>query len=144
MHSTLRNTWLIAKRDYLERVRTKMFLVMTLLTPALVFMWAVVPSMLITAKTGGNRHLVVVTSNPEIGTAIKSGLENSSTPRPKVASRQAAPTSSDMRYSVDVDSNVTDSERDALRARIDSKDIDGFLWADDQSLKDHDLSYTAR
>src|SRR5436305_4488214 len=115
MHSTLRNTWLIAKRDYLERVRTKAFLVMTLLTPALVFMWAVVPSMLITAKTGGNRHIVVVTSNPEIGAAIKSGLESQSAPRPRIASTRAAPASSDIRYVVDVDSKVADSERDALR-----------------------------
>jgi ABC-2 type transport system permease protein len=144
MHSTVRNTWLIAKRDYLERVRTKAFLVMTLLTPALVFMWAVVPSMLITSKTGGSRHLVVVTSDPEIGNAIKAGLESQSTPRPKVATRQAAPTSSDMRYTVDVDANVSDSERDALRARIDRREIDGFLWADDESLKAHDINYTAR
>src|SRR5947199_8395787 len=127
MHSTLRNTWLIAKRDYLERLRTKAFLVMTLLTPALVFMWAVVPSMLITSKAGGNRHLVVVTSNPEIGNAIKAGLESQTTPRAKVASRQAAPTSSDMKYTVDIDSNIADSQRDTFRERLDRKEIHAIL-----------------
>lgn len=144
MHSTLHNTWLIAERDYLERVRTKAFVIMTLLTPALMFMWAVVPSMMITAKTGGTRHLVVVTSNAELRNAIKAGLNKPANTRSTVASRQAQPSSSDMKYSVDVDTNNTEAERAALQSRIDSKEIDGFLWLDDKSLQEHTISYTAR
>ena len=31
----MRNTWLIIKREYLERVRTRSFMVLTLLLPAI-------------------------------------------------------------------------------------------------------------
>src|SRR5438270_4741878 len=144
MHSTLRNTWLIAKRDYLERVRTKAFMIMTLLTPALMFMWAVVPSMMITAKTGGTRHLVVVTSNPEVGNAIRNNLAKPANTRAATRGRQAAPTTSDMKYTVDVDTNTSEEERAVLQSRIDSKEIDGFLWLDDKSLASHNINYTAR
>ena len=144
MHSTLHNTWLIAKRDYLERVKTKAFVIMTLLTPALMFMWAIVPSMMITAKTGGTRHIVAVTSNAEVGAAIRTNLDKTAGTRPSVASRQAAPSTSDIKYTVEVDTNVTEAERARLQSRIDSKEIDGFLWLDDKSLKDHTISYTAR
>ena len=144
MHSTLHNTWLIAKRDYLERVRTKAFLIMTLLTPALMFMWAVVPSMMITAKTGGTRHIVAVTGNAEVGAAIRTNLNKQAGTATSVTSRQAAPSTSDMKYTVEVDSNVTEAERSALQSRIDSKEIDGFLWLDEKSLNDHTINYTAR
>src|SRR4051812_9368421 len=77
MHNlTLRNVWLITKREYLERVRTKAFLIFTLLTPALAVAWAVVPSLMINAKSGGTRNLVVVTSNEQFGNAIKARLTN--------------------------------------------------------------------
>src|SRR3954452_4706762 len=71
---SLRNIWLITKREYLERVRTKAFLIFTLLTPAIALSSALLPSFMINAKTGGDRHVVVVTSNQDFGSAIKERL----------------------------------------------------------------------
>src|SRR5207253_789964 len=89
-------------------------------------------------------HLVVVTSNPEVGNAIRNNLAKPTSTRAAVPSRQAAPTTSDMKYTVDVDTNISEDERAALQSRIDRKEIDGFLWLDDRSLKDHSINYTAR
>ena len=41
-----RNMWLVAKREYLERVKTKAFLIITLLTPVLIFVFGVGPSLI--------------------------------------------------------------------------------------------------
>jgi ABC-2 type transport system permease protein len=74
MHKALHNTWLIAKREYTERVRTKGFIVATVLIPllmgALVFGSAYLGS---NAKTSA--HIAVVTSNAAFGADLKQQLE---------------------------------------------------------------------
>jgi ABC-2 type transport system permease protein len=40
----MRNTWLIIRREYLERVRQRSFLVFTLLLPAIIVGAFVIPS----------------------------------------------------------------------------------------------------
>jgi ABC-2 type transport system permease protein len=75
MHKALHNTWLIAKREYTERVRTKGFIVATVLIPllmgALVFGSAYLGS---NAKTSA--HIAVVTSNAAFGADLKQELES--------------------------------------------------------------------
>ncbi len=55
-----RNMWLVAKREYLERVKTKAFLIITVLTPVLIFVFGVRPSLIMMSKTRGVKKLVVV------------------------------------------------------------------------------------
>jgi len=57
----MRNIWLIIKREYLERVRTTSFVVLTLLAPAIMTVVMILPAKLATMgeKT---QHIVVVTS----------------------------------------------------------------------------------
>src|SRR5438309_1460938 len=126
MHNmTLRNVWLITKREYLERVRTKAFLIFTLLTPALAITWAVLPSLMINKKTGGTQHLVVATANAELGAAVKASIEAppvDNDPDSEQQSKQPKqfPGANDTKYRVDVDTNVSEDERKALQAKIDS------------------------
>ena len=64
----MRNTWLIIKREYLERVRTRSFIVLTLLLPAIVGGAFILPMKIATMKSGGKTpHLVVVTSSRQLG-----------------------------------------------------------------------------
>ena len=76
----MRNTWLIIKREYLERVRTRSFIVLTLLLPAIVGGAFILPMKIATMKSGGKTpHLVVVTSSredPDIKTAYGLGANS--------------------------------------------------------------------
>src|SRR6185503_8948154 len=72
---TFRNMWLVAKREYLERVKTKAFLILTLLTPVLIFAMGIGPSMIMMSKSNGTRHLVVVAPDAELASAVKKNLE---------------------------------------------------------------------
>jgi ABC-2 type transport system permease protein len=146
MHKmTLRNVWLISKREYLERVRTKAFLIFTLLTPALAIAWAVIPGLMFNAKSGGTRNLVVVTSNAQFGEAIKDRLSNppasAEEPDSRRKSRQEA--LQDIRYNVTISNDVSEQERSALQKKIDTKEIDSFIWLDSKALEEHALTYTA-
>ena len=71
----MHNIWLIAKREYTERIRTKGFLIATILIPLLMgggfFGVATLASK---AKT--TSHIAVVTSQPQVAEDLKRELEN--------------------------------------------------------------------
>ncbi len=141
LDAKLQNIWVITRREYVERVRTKAFIIMTLLTPALMGMWVILPGLFIGAKTGGVRNVVVVASRPELATAIKARLETV----PKTEPASPAPGRvADFKYTIATSSDLSDGNRKALQQRIDAKEIDGFLWIDESALQAHKLHYTAR
>lgn len=147
---------LVARREYIETVRTKAFIIMTLLTPAIMFGFGVVPSLLATMRTGGDRKIVVVSQNAEYGNAVKAELERSAQQRSKEESARRADTSPtkgtrndsgappEYRYSVETSNDLSEENRKALQAKIDAKALDGFLWLDDASMKEGKISYTAK
>ena len=69
----MHNIWLIIQREYLERVRTRAFIVLTLLIPAIMTAVMVLPAKL---ATGGQKsqHIVLVTSNVKFGQAVRQQL----------------------------------------------------------------------
>lgn len=70
----MHNIWLIAKREYMERVRTKGFILATILIPC--FMAALVGgSAFFMKSTKTTSHIAVVTSNSLLGRDIKHQLE---------------------------------------------------------------------
>jgi ABC-2 type transport system permease protein len=70
----MHNIWLIAKREYMERVRTKGFILATVLIPCL--MAALIGgSAFFMSRTKTNSHIAVVTSDRMLGQDIKHQLE---------------------------------------------------------------------
>ena len=78
MPSSLTNVFLIARREYLERVRAKSFLVMTVLIPAL--MGAVIFAMSLMGRSmGSGQHIAVVTDQPQFAADLRTELSASQT-----------------------------------------------------------------
>ncbi len=75
MHNTWHNIWLIAKREYLERVRTKAFLLTTILIPLLMGGGGFLSGML-ASRTHSNAHVAVLTSDKIFGKDLKQELES--------------------------------------------------------------------
>jgi ABC-2 type transport system permease protein len=69
------NIWLIAKREYLERVRAKSFLLMTILIPLLMG-GLVYGAALANGRSGSNLHIAVVSQDRQFGLDLKSELES--------------------------------------------------------------------
>lgn len=130
----MRNVYLVLKREYLERVRKKSFIISTLLLPAFMFAAIVLPNKLVMMKVGAKRHIVVVASNADFAQAVQREL-GAETQDPR------APKS---RYTVDIDLNATEAERAVLRRRVTSGDIDGYLWLTDDALASGKVPYSAR
>src|SRR5579864_8912835 len=66
----MRNTWLIIKREYLQRVRTRSFLVLTLLLPAIMTVLMALPAKMASMGEKAQR-LVLVASTPEFGEEVR-------------------------------------------------------------------------
>ncbi len=143
----MRNTWLIIKREYLERVRTRSFVVLTLLLPAIMTGVMVLPAKLATI---GNKvqHLVVVTSTPQFGETVRQGLLSISPVADNEDDESGSETNtakkSDEQYIIDVDSNPTEAERTVLRDKIISQSIDGYIWLTDDAIASGKIAWASR
>jgi len=105
----MKNIWLIAKREYTERIRTKGFIIATVLIPTLMGGGIFAATALVShSKTGS--HIAVVASQPQPAQDLKHELESGK----------------DNAMSVDIvaPSPTTTS---ALDKQIESKQLDGYL-----------------
>ena len=78
MPKSLLHVFLIARREYLERVRAKSFLVMTVLIPTLMGGVLFVMSGVMGKSMGSAKHLAVITADPRFGNDLQQafGTEN--------------------------------------------------------------------
>jgi ABC-2 type transport system permease protein len=146
-----RHVWLVARREYLEIVRNKWFLIMTVLTPVLVIAWSVVPSMLLMRTTRVHRTVTVVAEDAALGQALVERLRLGSTVEvpgaPPAADAPDAPRrdgSIVLGYTAGLSGDLSEAHRRSLQAQIDAGTIDGFLWLDSAALASTDINYTAR
>ncbi len=111
MPSGSKNTWLIARREYLERVRTRAFLLATILIPTLMGGFVFVSGFL--ANTGkSSAHIAIVSADPRFAADLKQMLEDGKRSR--------------MRVDVETPSPAV---RAALEGDIKSRaGLDGYLW----------------
>ncbi len=137
----MHNVWLIIRREYLERIRSKTFLIFTLLMPALMAGSILIPAKLAEMKSGA-RHIVVVAGNADLAAAVKQELLAPPPAGPSAESpEEAAPTDA---FVVQVSTTPTAELHDSLRQQVSGGTIDGFLWLDDADLANHKATYSAR
>ncbi len=107
----MRNVWLIARREYLERVRTKGFMIATILIPLLMG-GGIAASILIAKHAKSSSHIVVVTPNMQLGTDLQQQLLRDT----------------DNNMQVNLISPPSANTRPSLDSMIKKKDIDGYIW----------------
>ena len=107
----MHNTWLIAKREYLERVRTRSFMVATILIPLLMGGF-VFGSGFLAGRTKSSAHVAIVSADPQFAQDLKQQLEHGK------------------KSSMTVDLATPSPEvRTALNQSLKAKDgITGYLW----------------
>jgi ABC-2 type transport system permease protein len=143
----MRNMWLIIRREYLERVRKRSFLVLTLLLPGIMTVVMLLPAKLINMGEKV-QHLVVVTSTPQFGEMVRQRLLSASTDTNEDdeanSETNAAKQKPEQEYNIDVDPNPTEAERAVLRDKVTSQAIDGYLWLSDDAIASGKVTWTSR
>ncbi|HTH53240.1 MAG TPA: ABC transporter permease [Edaphobacter sp.] len=107
----MHNIWLIAKREYLERVRTKAFLISTLMIPLLMG-GGIVGSILLGVRAKSTSHITIVSPDQQLAIDLKKELENGK----------------DSEMTVDIISPGNSTTRPTLDSMLADKQLDGYLW----------------
>jgi len=134
----MHNTWLILRREYLERVRTRSFIVSTVLLPAIIIALMVLPSKLAMLKASGTRRLAIVSANADVARALEAQLQAHKA-TDKGEAGESAPT-----YSTELITTPDEATRSALKARIAAGTLDGYLWLDDEAISSRHVTYATR
>jgi ABC-2 type transport system permease protein len=139
----MHNTFIIARREYLERVRSRAFVIMTFFIPLLMFGVTVLPTLLANRGTNETKHMVVVAGDRDTAEMIRSRIEQKQEEQAKksddqLSSRRGLPPS---HFSVDVSTNTAPTEREALTQKVNQKQLDGFLWATPDAIAARKLDF---
>src|ERR1700677_20166 len=117
----MREALLVARREYLERIRSKAFRISTVLIPlffAVIFGVGALSGKL----SGGARHVLVVSNDPQLAESEQAELMAADS---AAAETRKNPSS---RLTVEVKAPLTEGELASLNAEVESKQIDGYLW----------------
>src|ERR1051325_5901542 len=141
----MHNTFLIARREYLERVRTRSFVIMTFLIPALMLGTTVLPTMLMQRGTQETKHMVVVAADRDTAEMIRRRIEHEQDQPNKqedqLSNKRGLPPT---HFTVEVSTNATPAEREALTQKVNQKQLDGFLWATPEAIAARKLDFVTR
>jgi ABC-2 type transport system permease protein len=107
----MHNVWLIAKREYLERVRTKAFLLSTILIPLLMG-GGIIGSVVINGRAKSTSHITVVSADQQLALDLQTELQNGK----------------ESKMTVDVISPPGPVTRKDLDSLLADKELDGYLW----------------
>ena len=107
----MHNVWLIAKREYLERIRAKSFIVMTVLIPLL--MGGILVTAGLANRSLGSNHIAVITTDTRLADDLKAELSDKA-----------------RKTTVDVYSPLQPNIRETLDTEMKQKnsDLGGYLW----------------
>jgi len=121
----MHNVWLIARREYVERIRTRGFLITTVMIP-LVMGGLIYGSAFLGSRADSGVHIAVVSSDIQLALDLQTALQQQ--PR----TRQSQPRSS-RQSRIEVDAmgaapQNAQATREILNKELDSGDLDGYLW----------------
>jgi ABC-2 type transport system permease protein len=138
----MHNAWLVIQREYIERIRSKVFIIMTLLMPVFMASTILIPALLSNMRSGVTRRIVLVANNRELAEAIKQQLiAPPITTDTQLRSRKK---SEAPRFAVEISTDTSDAERDKLRHDVSDGKIDGFLWLTDSDLANRKVVFSAK
>src|SRR6185312_8910827 len=139
----MHNTFIIARREYLERVRSRAFVIMTFFIPALMLGVTVLPTMLMQNGNNETKHMVVVAADRDTAEMIRSRIEQKQDQQANAQDNQATNKRSlpPTHFSVEVSTNVAPEEREALTQKVNQKQLDGFLWATPDAIAARKLDF---
>lgn len=144
----LNNVVVVAKREYLQRARTKAFWITTLILPLFVVAISVVPSLLI-AKSRSTQRIVVVDETGRLGPDLVKRLNSQETKAPKKEEpnlRRRGGEEGMITFQATAEPPAADrkAQEADLNRRVLGKEIDAWVRIGSGALADKPIEYHAR
>jgi ABC-2 type transport system permease protein len=121
----------VVKREYIQRVRAKMFIVTTVLLPGVMSLFAVVPILVVNIKTPPVR-LAVVDQTGKVYDQLRVALGSDESQQPRTSESESGPPSGRglatfVLQEINAPNQSTDQLREALNQRLRKREIDGYI-----------------
>jgi ABC-2 type transport system permease protein len=120
----------ILKREYLQRVRSKMFIVSTILLPTVMSLFGIVPALILSIDAGDPMRVAVMDQTGRIYTRLEQALANDERPAEQTEQLRSMPKMPDRVFLLEQVTSVgpdADAQRAQLDARLRNREIDGYL-----------------
>jgi ABC-2 type transport system permease protein len=154
----------VVKREYIQRVRTKFFVVATILGPVLIAGFAIVPALMFGIRSGGPTRLVIIDQTgrmyERVAKELVAGKESKTNvatmkppsqpelgPKNPQEQMNQAGQSEKPNFALEqarVDTRSVDDVRKDLETRIQSRDLEGYVVLPPNLLKDGQPEFRAR
>lgn len=132
-------TWAVAKREFTEALRSRMFIIGTLFGPLLIVGFFALEVLIFRSGAGGVKAIAVVDATPEqVGRTVAEVLQ-----RPSAGDADAARTHFVVQV-IPLAGQDSGRVRQELQARTDRKEIDGYVWLGPGLLGDQPARYNGR
>jgi ABC-2 type transport system permease protein len=139
----MRSLFLIIRREYLVRVRTKAFLIFTVLMPLFIGAVVVLPSRLMLFGFG-TRHIAIVSADSALARSIQSELVAARASDNEEAQQTSTKKAIRPDFDVMVLTTPTEALRQQLTTQIRDGNLDGFAWLDDDAVITRRGTYYSR
>ena len=159
----MRKFFAVVKREYIQRVRTKFFVVATILGPLMMAAFTIVPALMFGIKAGGPTRIAIVDQTGKMYdrvarelTGDRSAPNNATTQNPNQPSQLTGTPKERLNQGgnsiqgnfaveeVRLDGRSLDEVRRELDARVTRKDLDGYIILPPNLLKDEQPEFSAR
>lgn len=153
----------VVKREYIQRVRSKFFVVATILGPVLMAGFTIVPALMFQIKSGGPTRLVIVDQTGKMYDRVAKEIISGKEARTNVAtmeppSQPAGPGNPQEQVNqagkmikptfvveqVRLDNRSIDDVRRELEVRVQNRELEGYLVLPPNLLKDGQPEFRAR
>jgi ABC-2 type transport system permease protein len=132
---SLHKVWLIARREFIERVRTRSFILSTFATPLLMGLFLIMPA-LVNESTA--RHIMRDSERPARIVIASDNRALAELARGELK-REHGTT-----YDASVVSPASAAERTRLDQRLNDSEIEGYVWLDGPALASRHVTFTTR
>jgi len=120
----------IIKREYIQRVRARMFIVSTIVLPLVMSLFGIVPAVVLSIDAGGPMRVAVVDQTGKIYTRLEEALVNDEQPAEQPDQFRSTPSVGGRSFVFEQVVSVgpdADEQRARLEQRLGNKEIDGYL-----------------
>jgi ABC-2 type transport system permease protein len=120
----------VLKREYIQRVRAKMFIVSTILLPVVMSLFGIVPAIVMNIEAGGPMRVAVIDQTGKMYGRLEDALAVDQPDREQANEPRTGPEMATRAFQLEQVASIgpdAAAERAKLDARLQSRQLDGYL-----------------
>lgn len=137
----------IVKREYLQRVRNKWFILATIIAPLMLVAFIVLPALIGSMQTGGKTHLAIVDQTDRLFEGVREQIKGEEARKAEADGEKKDDQKDSSRYEVErvqLNERPLEEVKAELNRRVHDNELDGYLIIPEDVLTKGEVEYYGR